>query len=230
MRGTLICACTAIILVAAILVSAGGYVVVLKNGHKIRCREPMRIDGSNAILTLVTGTVVSHPLDKVNIVETERYNKLGLGDALIIEELSLSGTPVPTPTPKQSLGQYASIDASRKNPVLGSTTEPTPTPTPGIKLQTIPYHDERVDQAFSKILDDKNLYLYKTSAGTKSEFFFIQTVTDTQREVFQTLRVVAEAYVLIHRLHPADVRGTILRKLRHLLTIQFAPYNSFRAP
>jgi hypothetical protein len=157
--------------------------------------------------------VVSYPLDQVNIVETERYNKLGLGDALIIEELSLSGTPVPTPTPKQSLGHYASIDASRKNPVLGNNVEPTLTPTPGIKLQTIPYHDERVAQAFSKILDDKNLYLYKTSAGTKPEFFFIQTVTDTQREVFEALRVVAEAYVLIHRLHPEITPAAVELKM-----------------
>ena len=201
MRGTLIASSIAVILVVAILASAGGYVVVLKNGHKIRCREPMQIQGSNAILTLVTGTVVSYALDQVDIVETERYNKLGLGDALVIEELSLSGTPVPTPTPKLSLGSYASIDASRRIRV-GSTTEPTPTPTPGIKLQTVPFHDERIDQAFTKFLDDNNLYLYKTSAGTKSEYYFIRLVTDTEREVFDALKVVAEALVLINRLHP----------------------------
>jgi len=210
MRATVISASVATVLVVAVLVSAAtGYVVVLKSGHKIRCREPMQIQGSNAILTLVTGTVVSYALDQVDIVETERYNKLGLGDALLIEELSLSGTPVPTPTPRLSLGSYASIDASRKNPVLGSTAEPTATPTPGIKLQTIPYHDERVDQAFAKFFDDNNLYLYKTSAGTKPDYFFIRTVTDTEREVFDTLRIVAEAYVLIHRLHPEISPGAV---------------------
>jgi hypothetical protein len=191
----------AIVLLASALATAGGAVVVLKSGHMLRCREPMRIEGPNAILTLVTGTVASYPLELVDIVETERYNKLGLGDALLIQELSLSGTPIATPTPKQSLGHYASIDASRKNPVLGSTTPPTPTPTPGIKLQTVPYHDERVDQAFSRVFDERNLYIYRTSAGTKPTFFFIQTVTDTEREVFEALKVVCEAYSLIYKLH-----------------------------
>jgi hypothetical protein len=213
MRKYRICACLVALLLVAVLVAAEGYVVVLKNGHKIRCRETMRIEGSNVIITLVTGTVASYPLQLVDIVETERYNKLGLGNALLIEELSLSGTPVPTPTPKQSLGHYASIDASRKNPVLGSTTPPTPTPTPGIKLQMAAYHDERVEQAFSKVFDDQNLYIYKTSVGTKSNFFFVQTVTDTEREVFEALRIVTEAYTLIHRLHPEMAPAAVELKM-----------------
>lgn len=190
------------LLLVTTMVAAGGYVVVLKSGHKIRCREPMRIEGSHVILTLVTGTVVSHPVDQVDIVETERYNQQGFGDALIIDELSMTGTPRPTPTPRLSLGQHASIDASHKNPVLGSTTPPTPTPTPGIRLHTVKYHDERVEQAFSKYFDDSKLYIYRTSAGTQPNYFYVQTVTDTQPEVFGALRTVAEAYTLIHRLQP----------------------------
>ncbi len=192
--------CLVVVMLVAAIAAAGGYVVVLKSGHMIPCREPMRIEGPNAIITLVTGTVASYPLQLVDIVETERYNKLGLGDALLIRELSLTGTPVPTPTPKQSLGHYASIDASHRNPELGSTAPPTPTPTPGIKLNTVAYHDERVTDAFSRFFDDRNLYIYRTSAGTKPGYFFVQTVTDTEREVFSALRVVSEAYVLIRSL------------------------------
>jgi len=193
----------------ATVVTAGGYVVVLKNGHKVRCREPMRIEGSNAIITLVTGTVASYPLAQVNIVETERYNQMGFGDALLIDELSLAGTPMPTPTPKMSLGRYASIDASKNNPELGHTIAPTPTPTPGIRLLTVKYHDDRVDQAFTKYFDDSKLYIYRTSAGTRPNFYFVQTVTDSEREVFAALRVVAEAYTLIHRLHPEVSPGAV---------------------
>jgi hypothetical protein len=60
---------------------------------------------------------------------------------------------------------------------------------------------ERVDQAFSRVFDERNLYIYRTSAGTKPTFFFIQTVTDTEREVFEALKVVCEAYSLIYKLH-----------------------------
>jgi hypothetical protein len=194
---------TAFLLVVALVSAASGYVVILKSGHKIRCKEPMRIEGPNAILTLATGTLASYPLQLVDLVETERYNQLGLGDALMLEELSVQGTPIPTPTPHTSLGQYASIDARESGSVaLGTTVEPTPVPTPGIKMQDEKYHDERVEQAFSKIFDEKELLIYRTSRGTQPEYFFVQTTTDSEREVFTALEIVAEAYVLINQIHP----------------------------
>lgn len=189
------------LLVSVFIVAAEGYVVILKNGQKIRCSEPLRIEGANAIITLVTGTLASYPLELVNLVETERYNQQGFGSALLIEELSMTGTPIPTPTPRQSLGQHASIGTGAAAPELGTTVEPTPVPTPGIKLQSIPYHDSRIDKAFSKVFDDKKLYIYRTSQGTQPEYFFVQTMTDSEREVFSALKVVAEAFVLIHGLH-----------------------------
>ena len=48
-----------VIFAAALVVAAQGYVVILKSGHKIRCKEPMQIQGPNAILTLATGTVAA---------------------------------------------------------------------------------------------------------------------------------------------------------------------------
>ena len=192
---------TVVVVAAAAAAAASGYVVILKNGSKIPCRDPLRIEGGNAIITLVTGTVASYPVDQVDVVETERYNQQGLGDALVIDELSL-GTPIPTPTPKQSLGRFASIDAGNRDPELASKYVPTPTPTPGIKLQPQAYHDQRVDQAFTRYFDQRNLLLYRTSAGTRPEYFFVQVVTDSQREVFEALRVVTDAFSLIHKLQP----------------------------
>ncbi|MGB6337823.1 MAG: hypothetical protein WBG96_19640, partial [Thermoanaerobaculia bacterium] len=131
---------TTVFLVVAMVAAAQGYVVILKSGHKIRCKEPMRIEGPNAVLVLSTGTLTSYPVLLVDLVETERYNQLGYGDALEIEELSVHGTPIPTPTPRTSLGQYATIDAGGEGgPALGNTVEPTPVPTPGIKLQAEKY-------------------------------------------------------------------------------------------
>lgn len=193
----------AFLLVVAVMFAAQGYVVILKSGHKIRCKEPMRIEGPNAILTLATGTLASYPLQLVDLVETERYNQLGFGDALLIEELSVEGTPIPTPTPKTSLGQHATINGGGGvGGSLGTTIEPTPVPTPGIKLQSEKYHDERVDQAFSKIFDEKELLIYTTSRGTQPDYFFVQTTTDSEKEVFDALETVAEAFVLINRIHP----------------------------
>ncbi len=191
------------LLVVVMMASAEGYVVILKSGHKIRCKEPMRIEGDRAILTMSTGTVTSYPLQYINVVETERYNQLGLGDAVMIDELSVNREALPTPTPRAALGSITEIDAGHAGPApqLSNTTPPTPTPTPGIELQQAKYHDERVDDAFSKIFDDKELLIYKTSQGTKPEYFFVQTTTDSEKEVFKALEIVSQAYVMIEELH-----------------------------
>ena len=202
MRRLVIGFCVVLCLTAATVAMASGYVVILKNGSKIACKEPVRVEGPNAILTLITGTVASYPVSQVDLVETQRYNKQGYGDAFLLEELSMEGTPIPTPTPRRSLGQVTSINAGNDSPELGALTVPTPTPTPGIKLQTELYHDERVTQAFHKVFDDRNLLIYRTSAGSQPSYFFVQTVTDNQREVFEALDVVTESYALIHRLQP----------------------------
>ncbi len=209
MRSLVCCISILSIIGVATISSATGYVVILKNGGKIACREEMRVEGPNAILTLVTGTVASYPIDLVDVVETQRYNRQGFGDAFEIEELSLSGTPIATPTPKRSLGQFATIDGLTRDPELGATFVPTATPTPGIKLQTDAYHDERVDQAFRKVFDDRNLLIYRTSAGSQPTYFFVQTVTDNQREVFEALEVVTDAYALIFSLQPEIAPGAV---------------------
>jgi len=193
---------TAVLLVMVVAAHASGFVVILKSGHKIRCKEPMRIEGPNAILTLSTGTMTSYPVQLVDLVETERYNQLGLGDALEIKELSVSGEALATPTPRTSLGEHATFDAGNDGqPGLGTTAKPTPVPTPGIELRPTKYHDPRIDQAFAKIFEEKGLLIYRTSQGSQPEYFFVQATTDSEQEVFRALEIVAEAYALIHGLH-----------------------------
>jgi len=183
-------------LCAVALVMAGGSVVILKNGQKLRCREPMTIQGKNAIITMVTGVVTSYPLSQVDLIATERYNQLGLGDALTIDALEQRDVVKPTPTPRPSLGSLAKISAENVSPDLGME-DVDPTPTPGIMLKTHGYHDPKVNAAIREVLDKENLYLYRTSAGTKPEYFFIQATTDSEKEVFGAIRAVAKAFSLI---------------------------------
>ena len=213
-----------ILLAAAQLVNAAsGYLVFLKNGTHIRAREALVIDGRNAMITLPTGTVASYPVDQIDLVRTERYNQLGLGNAyIVLDEESLEPKPTITPTP--SLGGLATLNLD-SNSVLGSSAPPPPTPTPGIRLQTRPYHDQRVDKAFSQVLDDRKLYTYRTSAGTQPEYFFVQAVTDDQRAVFQAVKAVTEAYAIIHELHP-DVSPTAVEL--EMLSTSGKPAGTFR--
>ena len=180
---------------------AKGYVVILKNKQKIRASKPMKIVGKQVFITLTTGTMTAIPLSMVDIIATERYNQMGFGSAVAIEGLDFSGTPAPTPTPEVPLGSVVSINAG-SNPLLGSSSTPTPSPTPGIRLQTIPYPNKNVDKAFRQIFDANNLYLYRTSIGTQPNYYFVQAITDSEREVFHTLKTVCKAYGMIRKLHP----------------------------
>lgn len=180
----------------ASLVMAGGAIVILKNGQKLRCKEPMTIQGKNAIITLVTGVVTSYPVSQIDLVATERYNQLGLGDALAIDALEQRDVAVATPTPRPSLGNLAKISAENVTPTLGME-DVEPTPTPGIMLKTHGYHEPKVDAAIREVLDKENVYLYRTSAGSKPEYFFVQATTDSEKEVFGAIKAVAKAFSVI---------------------------------
>ena len=121
---------------------------------------------------------------------------------VLLDELSLEGTPIPTPTPRQSLGNFVTLDSMERNPELSTTLAPTPTPTPGIRLQTYPYHDERVTRAFEKVFTDEKLYLFHTSGGTLPKYFFVQAVTDSEDQVFHALKTVCQAFFLIRKADP----------------------------
>ncbi len=194
--------CVVTALVVAVGAASRGHIVILRNGERIRCNEPLTIDGESAILTLHSGQVTSYPLDQIDLIATERYNKMGLGNALTMDGFDEAVEVPPTPTPRLTLGNYATISGTGADAELSGTTTPTPTPTPGIKLQVNPYKDPQVSSAFNEILDKKNLYLFRTSSGTQPDFFFIQAITDTQREVFHALKTVAEAFDMIATRRP----------------------------
>ncbi len=189
------------LLFAGLAGATTGYIVILKNGQRIRARKPYQIKGPQAWITLLTGTVTSIPLKLVDVVATERYNRLGFGSALTVEGIT-TGRPAATPTPKVPLGSIASIQPRGHSSILGSSVPPTPTPTPGIKLQKNPYSNKKVDAAFQRLFDAQHLYLYRTSEGTRPDYYFVQAVTDSESQVFHALKVVANAYALIHKLHP----------------------------
>jgi len=202
MRRALALAAVIVIIIIAELASAAGYVVILKSGHKIRCKEPIQIVGDVAHITIVTGTMTSYPVNQIDLIETERYNQQGLGNAVEIEALAIHGAAIPTPTPRSSLGNFVTLDSMERNPELKTTVAPTPTPTPGIRLQTYPYHDERVTRAFEKVFADEKLYLFHTSGGTRQGYFFVQAVTDSEDQVFHALETVCQAFYLIRQADP----------------------------
>jgi len=215
-----------IMLLVAVTASAtAGYVVILKNGQRIRAREPMTVQGKQVLIVLATRTLSMIPIDKVDFVATERYNKLGLGDALTIDALDRVEQPRPTATPRRPLGSIASINTGATQSVLGSAETPTPTPTPGIQLHNYPFAEKKVDEAFRQMFDEHHMYLYRTSVGTRPNFYMVQTITDSDKEVFNAIRAVSGAYSVIHKLHPEMAPKAVELQM---LTTSGKPAGTFR--
>lgn len=185
----------------ALLMSVGVahavYVVYLKNGKRVVAREKYQVKGKFAIITLKNGSVVSVPLDQVNVEKTEKINSLGLGDAELLA-LGEEGPPPPTPTPTPAMTTLGKLRGEIAKPT-GEAAKPTP--TPGIMLRDRPYRDRGVDRAFQEGLERYHLYLYRTSQGTRPEYFYVE-VQVTEKEVPKALEAVCMTYDLLRQSAP----------------------------
>ena len=201
-RSSVLSALVIALLVAVVVSATSGYVVILKNGQRIRAREPMTVQDKQVLIVLSTGTLTTIPIDRVDFVATERYNKLGLGNALTIDALDRVDQPRPTATPRRPLGSLTTLSADTTKSILGSVETPTPTPTPGIQLHNYPYPESKVDEAFKQMFEEHRMYLYRTSVGTHRSYYMVQAVTDSDREVFNALQAVASSYAVISTRYP----------------------------
>jgi len=174
------------------------YVIILRNGNRVVAQEKYQVKGANAIFRNKTGTLMSVPLDQIDVARTERVNSLNLGDAVALEWVDEAGpTPVPTPTPS-----VATLGKIRRGLAAPEADAARPTPTPGISFRDRPYKDRQVEQAFTEGLERSHLYLYRMSEGTRPEYFFIEIQVSGQPEVLKALDAVATTYHILNQTAP----------------------------
>ncbi|MCS7183263.1 MAG: hypothetical protein NZ869_09180 [Thermoanaerobaculum sp.] len=192
---SLLAACVALIFSGG--VAHAVYVVYLKNGKRVVAREKYQVKGKLAIVTLKNGSVVSLPLEQINVEKTEKINSLGLGDAELLA-LGEEGPPPPTPTPTPAMTTIGRLRGDIAKPT-GEAAKPTP--TPGIRLGDKPYPDKGVDRAFQEGLERYHLYLYRTSLGTRPQYLYVE-VQVSEKEVPKALEAVCMTYHLLHQSAP----------------------------
>lgn len=187
-----------ILAVAVLVVGASAaqavYVVYLKNGKRVVAREKYQVKGKMAIVTMKNGSVVALPLDQIDLPKTEKINSMGLGDADLLA-LGEEGPPPPTPTPTPAM---TTLGRLRKDLARPTGEAALPTPTPGITLRDKPFADKGVDRAFQEGLERYHLYLYRTSQGSRPEYFFVE-VRVNEKEVGRALEAVCTTYHLLKK-------------------------------
>ncbi len=77
-----------------------------------------------------------------------------------------------------------------------------PTPTPGIMFRANKFSDVQVEKLFQEGLESYHIYLYRTSAGTRPEFLFIEVSVNGQPEVLKALQAIGLTYHLLAQNSP----------------------------
>jgi hypothetical protein len=174
------------------------YIIILRNGSRIVAQKRYEVKGENAVFRNKTGTLMSVPLEQIDIQKSARVNAMNLGDAVALEFVDeVKPTPVPSPTP--SVGSLGRIREGLAAPEADAAK---PTPTPGITFQEKGYSDKQVELAFTEGLERSHIYLYRMSEGTRPGYFFVEVQVNGQREVLEALDAITTTYHLLHQSAP----------------------------
>jgi hypothetical protein len=176
-----------LLLLLAFAPAALAYSIVLKNGSILFAREKYTVKANNAIITLQNGTVVSYPLDQIDVPGTEKYNRENAGNVIALE----TGGDRVAPTPQLTAPPSTTLqDIIRKrNVTLGSAPSKKDQGDGGpSSFQSV---EPAIEQTFRRILDGASITQYRL-ATYRGKVRLLATA-NTEEAVFNTLAATARA-------------------------------------
>jgi hypothetical protein len=177
-----------LLLLLAFAPAAFAYNIVLKNGSILFAREKYTVKANNAIITLQNGTVVSYPLDQIDVAATEKYNKENAGNVIALET---GGDKASAPVPQATAVPSTTLqDIIRKRKMTLGAAPPKKDPADGgaSAFQTV---EPAIEQTFRRILDGASITQYRL-ATYRGKVRLLATA-NTEEAVFNTLAATARA-------------------------------------
>lgn len=172
------------------------FTIYLKDGATIDAERPYEVRGDEALITLRNGTQTSLPLAEIDVTVTERNNKGGLSDALVLQ----NGQLVDLETARQAGPERETLGTRI---VRGETTLSARLPAPaGAVAATL---DPTTAAPARRELDDPATRLLRSIfasesvaevgiyAGSGAASPRVEVTTDTEAGVFRGLLVAAVA-------------------------------------
>ncbi|HVT43329.1 MAG TPA: hypothetical protein VMT00_02965 [Thermoanaerobaculia bacterium] len=193
-----------ILLFALILLVAtqafAAYVVVLKDGTRYRAREPWKMSGSKALISLENGSVLEVDPALIDVAKTNEINNLGLGDVKIISVQTPSTTPPPPET--SSLGSVTKLRKIPGTNAPAETSAPKPvTKKVEVRAQAGPTADaggkglgQDVLSKFFAAYDNVGLF-DAVVTSTQPGRIRVEMTTDNEDKVFKAIS--ATSYMLL---------------------------------
>lgn len=170
-------------LLAALLLAraAAAYVVVLKDGSKILARAKYEVKGANALITLENGNITAIPLSKVDVPESEAYNKKIGGNAIELEGAQNAEiAPPPSSSKAVRLQSYIKQNNTQMNlPQRSAAAAAKPEPKE-------PGGDPFVVREAARIFGADGITQYKVAAGPK-----VTIVAENEDGVFKVMLAAA---------------------------------------
>jgi hypothetical protein len=175
-----------LLLLLAFAPAALAYNIVLKNGSILFAREKYTIKATNAIITLQNGTVVSYPLDQIDVPATEKYNKENAGNVIALET---AGDRAPTPQLTAAPSTTLQDMIRKRKMILGvAPAKKDQGDSVAGSSQSV---EPAIEQTFRRILDGASITQYRL-ASFRGKVRLLATA-NTEEAVFNTLAATARA-------------------------------------
>lgn len=192
---------------------AAAYIIYLKDGSTITAKDRYTVKDGRAIITLTNGTQTFVKASDIDVPRTEKANKEGYGDAVL-----LPGDPRPigpATDPGQKDKTLADLIANReaaprdlpvnrRNKADAPTGTVTKTRAGYTDLSTLvrkPYRHLDLASELQRFFRSQGVEEVEIYEGTAGDRPLLELTTNSEASVFRTLTVAANALIHIRGAH-----------------------------
>lgn len=203
---------------AATVLAASGYVVVLKGGKTIAAREKYRVANGRAIITLPNGTQTFVPADQIDVAKTEEVNRTGYGTAVVLpgDPQELNPGAVQPPKEKTLKDLIASREAvprdmpvnrREKTEAAGKLLKTKAGYNDLATLPRRPFASPEVTAELQRFFRGQGIEEVQIYQGTQGDHPLLEITAASEGSVFKALTTAANALLQVRDVHPGRVSG-----------------------
>jgi hypothetical protein len=197
---------------------AAAYVVYLKDGSTIVAKDKYTIKDGRAIITLANGTQTFVKASEIDVARTDKANKEGYGDAVILPgdprpigpatgELKKDKTLADLIAKREAAPRDLPVNRRNKGETAPSGTA-SKTRAGYSDLSTLvrkPYRHLEVASELQQFFRDQGLEEVEIHEGTQGDRPLVELTTNSEASVFRALTITANALIHIRDVHPQRV-------------------------
>lgn len=204
-----------LLLATLIATPAFAYTIFLRDGSQIQAKEKYVVQGRMAIITQLSGTKTSFPLEEIDVERTEEANQGGLGTAILIQDgkaTDLGQATAPPPARPQlgdliQRGEAGVAPAAEGAPAPGTARRP-----PGFDERTAaaaaPQRAQFGDTAIAATIRERAATQglpVTVARGSRPNRPLLVFETESEANVFRALLTASAALEDVRRAHGGRV-------------------------